>query len=198
MQQKLILLISLLFLSNISLIVSDCVKVHKLDNGMCGELCLSKYISSFAIKFGGVTEGNCKDINFTIFDHKESVSIGSFGSFEVDIYRKEEKSLKILLVELFLLPLEVFKSVAKFLNEENNQKSFIKKVLLGYDVTVYKITDGLCGELQLSSNIVSFAEKFGGVTEGNCYDIGFTFFDHTESISVGPFGNYEVKIYRKN
>lgn len=179
--QKLLLLISIIFLSNISsYALSDCVKVFKIDNGLCGELCLSSYIATFAVKFGGVTEGNCKDINYTIFDHKESISVGPFGNFEVNLYRKEEeKSLK-------------------FLDAKNKENSFIGKVLLGGDVTVYKLDNGMCGELQLNSYIASFAEKFGGVTEGNCKDINYTIFDHNETVSVGPFGNFEVKIYRKD
>ena len=135
--QKLLFPILILILSNISLAVSDCVTVYKMDKGMCGELCLSSYISEFAIKFGGVTKGNCKDINFTIFDHKESISVGPFGNFEVTVYKKSELALKFL---------------------GNEKKSLVDNVLLGSgsDVTVYKITDGLCGELHVSCNVVYF------------------------------------------
>jgi len=81
----------------------------------------------------------------------------------------------------------------KFLSEQN----FVRKALLGADVTVYKITDGLCGEMQLSSTIAYWAEKFGGVSEGNCAGMGYLIFDHTEKVSVGPFGEFEVKIFKK-
>lgn len=71
-------------------------------------------------------------------------------------------------------------------------------MILGGNVTVYKIDNGMCGEIQMSANIATFAVKFGGVKYGNCKDIGYTVFDHKENVSVGPFGNYEVNIFRKN
>ena len=46
MQHKVLVLISLLFLLNISLAKEkkkDCVEVYKLDGGKCGELCLGPY-----------------------------------------------------------------------------------------------------------------------------------------------------------
>ena len=192
-QKRIFLLISLIFLSNISTTLSTketCVKVYKIDNNLCGELCLSKYISKFAIQFGGVNEGNCEEKNYTIFDHKEKMAVGPFGSFEIDIYRKEKKENEL-------------KSL-KFLDQknENTEEAQLKNVLENSifkgDVTVYKITDGLCGEIILNSYIASFAIQFGGVTEGNCEAVGYTIFDHIEKTSVGPFGNFEVKIYRKN
>jgi hypothetical protein len=80
----------LIILSFLSLVKSeDCVTLYKLEKETCGELCLSKYIASFAVKFGGVKEGNCKTQGYTVYDHKESVSVGPFGSFEVTIYKKE-------------------------------------------------------------------------------------------------------------
>ena len=74
----------------------DCVSLIKLENNTCGELCLSKYIASFAIKFGGVQEGNCKDKGYTIFDHKETISVGPFGNYYVDIYKKTASILNFL------------------------------------------------------------------------------------------------------
>ncbi|GMI22182.1 hypothetical protein TeGR_g2735 [Tetraparma gracilis] len=68
----------------------DCTVEYKVDDdkGQCGELCLSSTIAPFAEQFGGVTKGACADIGYTVFDHKESVSMGPFGSSDVDIYVK--------------------------------------------------------------------------------------------------------------
>ena len=177
--QKVLVLISILFLSNIAVALSSDVTVYKLDDGMCGELSLNNYIAKFAIQFGGVTKGNCADINYTVFDHEELVPVGPFGNFKVTIYRKEGEKL----------------------NEKNTTEfTFIKSVLknvTGDCVTVYKIDDGKCGELCLSAYIAKFAIQFGGVTKGNCKDIDYTVFDHKEKVSVGPFGSFEVTIYRK-
>ena len=48
-----------------------------------------------------------------------------------------------------------------------------------------------------SKSVAPFAEKFGGVTPGDCATQGFTVFDHTESISMGPLGSADVDIYKK-
>ena len=53
------------------------------------------------------------------------------------------------------------------------------------------------GELCIDNTIAYLAEKFGGVTPGACADEGYTVFDHTESVSMGPLGDAEVKIYTK-
>ena len=175
-----IICLSLLSLFAIpSVNADDCVNVYKLDKETCGDLCLSKYISGFAIKFGGVYSGSCKDINYTIFDHTEKISVGPFGDYEVTIYRKETKTLSFLEEFLPLLKNEIFLS-------------------LGDDCqTIYKLDKETCGELCLSKYIAGFAIKLGGVTAGACKDINYTIFDHTEKISVGPFGEFEVTLYKK-
>lgn len=63
--------------------------------------------------------------------------------------------------------------------------------------TLFKIDGNKCGQLCLSSTIATFAIKFGGVTKGTCDNEGYKIFDHSEQISVGPFGRFEVKIYKK-
>lgn len=52
-------------------------------------------------------------------------------------------------------------------------------------------------QLCIDSTIAYLAEKFGGVTPGACADEGYTVFDHTETVSMGPLGDAEVKIYTK-
>ncbi|GMH50855.1 hypothetical protein TL16_g00886 [Triparma laevis f. inornata] len=63
--------------------------------------------------------------------------------------------------------------------------------------TEHKVDDAECGELCIDSTIAYLAEKFGGVTPGACADEGYTVFDHTETVSMGPLGDAEVKIYTK-
>jgi hypothetical protein len=130
---------------------------------------LSSTIAPFAEKFGGVTAGNCADQGYTVFDHDESVSMGPFGDATVHIYTKESAATVADSVEM-----------------------------LEGCTTEYKIDGETCGELCLSSTIAPFAEKFGGVTKGNCADQGYTVFDHTESVSMGPFGDADVQIYTKS
>jgi len=83
------LFIGILLILVITLVTSeDCIKVYKLEKDNCGELCLSKYIAKFAIQFGGVKEGDCLSLGYNVFDHKENISVGPFGNFEVTIYKK--------------------------------------------------------------------------------------------------------------
>jgi hypothetical protein len=200
MQHKFYLLLSLIFLSIISRTLSandDCVKVYKIDNNLCGELCLSKYISSFAIQFGGVKEGNCLQQNYTVFDHKEKMAVGPFGTFEINIYREENKDSK-----------EIIEKSLKFLGQKRpkhfrngklaNEEYLNKLPSLKKEITLYKITDEVCFELTLKSYIASFALNFGGNTEGNCEGVGYKKFERFEKIQVGPFGDFEAKIFIKN
>ncbi|GMI37736.1 hypothetical protein TeGR_g6854 [Tetraparma gracilis] len=67
------------------------------------------------------------------------------------------------------------------------------------DCVVERKVDGAsCGELCLSSAIAPFAEKFGGVEEGECAELGYDQFDHEESVDMGPFGSSAVKVYIKS
>mmetsp|Transcript_11751 Transcript_11751/g.23713 ORF Transcript_11751/g.23713 Transcript_11751/m.23713 type:complete len:105 (-) Transcript_11751:123-437(-) len=63
--------------------------------------------------------------------------------------------------------------------------------------TEHKIDGAECGELCINSSIAYLAEKFGGVTPGDCKSEGYTVFDHTETVSMGPLGDAEVTIYTK-
>ena len=60
---------------------------------------------------------------------------------------------------------------------------------------LYKVENNECGEVCLSSTIAPFAVQFGGVTEGTCADQGYTVYDRTESVSVGPFGSFDTDLY---
>lgn len=70
-----------------------CSKLYKIEQGECGEVCLSPAIAPFAVQFGGVTEGTCADQGYTEYDRTESVSVGPFGNFDTDLYTQPE-SLK--------------------------------------------------------------------------------------------------------
>ena len=49
----------------------------------------------------------------------------------------------------------------------------------------------------MSPYISTFAVKFGNCTLGACKDVGYTVFDHNETVAVGPFGNFTVSIFNK-
>jgi lipocalin len=65
-----------------------CIKLYKLENNECGEVCLSSTIAPFAIQFGGVTEGTCANQDYTVYSRTEQVSVGPFGTFDTDLYTK--------------------------------------------------------------------------------------------------------------
>jgi len=109
----------------------------------------------------------------------------------------------IISIILFTLVLNLCVVVKSDDSEFLQVKKFLEKEAMAFleggedTETLYKITDGKCGEINLSSRIAYFAKKFGGVVDGNCKDQGYSVFDHTETMSVGPFGSFEIKIYTK-
>ncbi|GMI22693.1 hypothetical protein TrCOL_g11396 [Triparma columacea] len=98
----------------------------------------------------------------------------------------------ILLLSLITSTL-AFKDGFLFTEKASNE---LEKILADCKVE-HKIDDASCGELCLSSTIAPFAEKFGGVTAGDCKSEGYTVFDHQETVSMGPFGESTVDIYVK-
>ncbi|GMH92402.1 hypothetical protein TrVE_jg3632 [Triparma verrucosa] len=85
---------------------------------------------------------------------------------------------------------------AQVMNEVGSDLGSLVGGVLGCK-TEHKIDDAECGELCIDNTIAYLAEKFGGVTPGACADEGYTVFDHTESVSMGPLGDAEVTIYTK-
>lgn len=72
-------------------------------------------------------------------------------------------------------------------------------------VTTYLISDNdkkchcqVCGEVNVPKFCLPFATKFGKVSVGTCKEKGFTDYDRSEEISMGPFGKFEVRIYKKS
>jgi len=66
------------------------------------------------------------------------------------------------------------------------------------DCTVERKVDtkgGTCGEMCLDASIKDVMEKHGGVAPGACADLGYTVFDHTEQVSAGPLGKFDVDVY---
>lgn len=169
MFKKLIALLLVFAVLENSAVATDCTVLHKITDNTCGELCLSSYISPFAIQFGGVTEGDCKTLGYTVYDHKESVSVGPFGSFEVTVYNKTASILSTIFS----------------LGDSSDC------------VQLYKLEENTCGQVCLSSYIAPFAQKFGGVTPGSCSALGFSTFKSTQKVSMGPFGEVSVEIYVK-
>jgi len=64
-------------------------------------------------------------------------------------------------------------------------------------VTLYKISDGSCGQATLEKTYEKYAEAFAGLTEGTCPDNGYTEEDGTQSLSVPVLGSITVSLYKK-
>jgi len=101
---------------------TDCTDLYRLDDGMCGDICLSKKLAPYAIKFGpGLKEGNCKSQGYTVYDHDASINAGPLGKLKVTIYKKPAAVLR-LVKEMFALS--------------------------DVDCTdLYRLDDGMCGDL---------------------------------------------------
>jgi hypothetical protein len=71
-------------------------------------------------------------------------------------------------------------------------------------VTTYLISENdkkckcqVCGEVSIPNFCLPFATKFGKVSIGTCEEKGFVIFDRNEEISMGPFGKFQVRIFKK-
>ena len=144
---------------------------------LCGETCMNpfwfpifKLFEKGLVKAEEGDNSPCQTLGYP--KYLETVTHGGFGLYStLDLYDHAD--------------------AFRFSNLETNAS-------VGDDCTVeYKLDGETCGELCLSSTIAPFAEKFGGVTKGNCLEQGFSTFDHEEKISMGPFGDATVEVYTK-
>ena len=149
---------------------------------LCGETCMNPFwYPIFKLFEKGLVKANdddsypCSTLGYT--KYLETVTHGGFGLYStLDLYDHSSASP----------------------SSEILQTNFNENKIYANDCTVeYKLDGNTCGELCLSSTIAPFAEKFGGVTKGNCKDLGFVVFDHEETISMGPFGESTVTVYTK-
>ena len=62
--------------------------LHKFVNNECGEVFLNKKIAPYAIRFGNLYYGSCKQQGYDVYTRKESVQMGPFGKVNVNIYAK--------------------------------------------------------------------------------------------------------------
>ena len=62
----------------------------------------------------------------------------------------------------------------------------------------YKIDGDKCGEICVSSFAAPHTMRLGGVKPGSCLDIGYTNYQYSEKVWLGPFGNTILDIYTKS
>jgi hypothetical protein len=61
----------------------------------------------------------------------------------------------------------------------------------------YKIEDDKCGEICVSTFAAPHTIRLGGVKPGSCLDVGYTEFQYSEKVWLGPFGTTFIDIYKK-
>jgi len=64
-------------------------------------------------------------------------------------------------------------------------------------VTLYKLSDGECGQATIDKKYEEEAEKFAGLIEGTCPSVGYTIEDGTTTITVPFLGKITVAKYKK-
>jgi len=65
------------------------------------------------------------------------------------------------------------------------------------DTTLYKISDGECGQATLDSKYATYAEKFAGLSEGTCAAQGYTKSDGTQTLQVPVLGGITISKFTK-
>ena len=61
----------------------------------------------------------------------------------------------------------------------------------------YKIDGDKCGEICVSPFAAPHTMRLGGVKPGSCLDLGYTSYQYSEKVWLGPFGTTNIDIYKK-
>jgi len=64
-------------------------------------------------------------------------------------------------------------------------------------VTLYKITDNLCGEATIDMKFEVPAEQFAGLARGACKEQGYTQPAGSKGLTVPVLGDVKIALYRK-
>ena len=62
--------------------------LHKFVHDKCGEIHVSSRVAPYAMRFGNMERGPCKEYGFQVFDHQEQIKMGPLGTFNVDVFSK--------------------------------------------------------------------------------------------------------------
>jgi len=69
--------------------------------------------------------------------------------------------------------------------------------LAGDETTLYKISDGECGQATILNKFVSYAEKFAGLSPGACPAQGYTVADGIQTLKVPVLGDITIAKFKK-
>jgi len=67
----------------------------------------------------------------------------------------------------------------------------------GDETTLYKISNGECGQAVLVNKFVSYAKKFAGLSPGTCPEHGYTATDGTQVLKVPVLGDVTIAKFKK-
>merc|ERR1711966_141138 len=65
------------------------------------------------------------------------------------------------------------------------------------DATLYKISDGVCGQSTLDARYAKYAEEFAGLKEGTCASQGYTVADGSQTLKVPVIGTVSVEKFKQ-
>jgi hypothetical protein len=90
----------------------------------------------------------------------------------------------------------VFRTVASH-HAEPPQDDSASAMKPGDDVTLYKITDGECGQATLDAKYAKYAEKFATLAEGTCAAQGYSEAAGSKTMTVPILGEITVSLFKK-
>jgi hypothetical protein len=144
---------------------------------------------------------DCKDEAYTVSGSNVQITnIGVSGDCAHDALTENKITLKSIVYDSAAdtITVSVKYSIAN-VDIVLTKATFLTEVGSDDCVNEYKLdlNTNECGDLCLDPSIAPFAETFGGVKRGDCATLGYTVFERTEEIDMGPFGKSEVTIYTK-
>mmetsp|Transcript_65898 Transcript_65898/g.175508 ORF Transcript_65898/g.175508 Transcript_65898/m.175508 type:complete len:354 (-) Transcript_65898:65-1126(-) len=147
------------------------VALSKVVAGICGQAIVSEESEAPVAKATGLQRGYCLDRGYAEAAGSKKAEVPVVGAVQMALYRRrgELDIVDALRVSLSLLGAET--------------------------VTLYKISDGFCGQATIDTRFAGAAKAFAGLTEGTCQEQGYTRPAGVREMTVPVLGEIKIETY---
>lgn len=159
--------------------------LYKISGDECGQATLDEKYAKYAKTFAGLSEGTCASKGYTAADGTQTMNVPILGKITIAKFKKSQLSVLVSTLEVPLL------GELAILQVEGIEGSPAS------DDTLYKISDGMCGQATLDEKYAKYAKKFAGLSDGTCSSQGYTVAAGTKSLNVPVLGKITVSMFKK-
>jgi len=152
---------------------SGVVALSKIAGGICGQAIVNEKSEAQVAKAAGLERGYCIARGFAEAAGSKAVEVPMVGKMQLALFRRAGE---LDLVDALRVSLTV---------------------LAAERVTLYKISQGVCGEATIDKKYAVPAEQFARLSEGNCKDHGYTVPSGSKDLHVPVLGDIQIALYKK-